>query len=505
MIRGIIMVVAAIDAGTTGVRCMIVDAKGRSPGIARTSWDYITPPDLEIAKEFNPSDFWKLVCTVIKSAIKNSGIKKSDLNAVATTSQRHGLVLLDSNGNELHGCPNIDARGAMTQYLIDESLGEAYHEITGCWPPMMFAPSRLGWFEEEKPEIYEKITHLLPICDWISFRLSEIYATDTSSASATGLLDVRTNEWSEDVLSALNIDPAILPEIRKVGEVIGEVTSTAEKECGLPKGLPVVQGGADTHCALLASQSQVGEITVIAGSTTPVMMVIDSPICVSDQKIWTGAHIIEGQWALESNATLTGAVLEWVIRLLCERSQNPVKCVRKTFDKLDEIVKGIPPGSDETFVSLGPSVMDCQQITDVKLASMIFPQPALPQVIPLNSSRMIHAVLENIAFAMRGNVEQLEKYGQSTGVKTVGGMCQSKTWPQLLANVLNRPIKTPIQVEGSLLGAAICACVGAGYYSSLDDASNAMVRWKQVFRPDDRAAQYDRYYSRWNEITGQGD
>lgn len=499
------MVVAAIDAGTTGVRCMIVDAKGETPGISRTSWDYITPPDLEIGKEFKPPEFWNLVCSVVKGAIKNSGIKASDIKAVATTSQRHGLVLLDSEGTELHGCPNIDARGAMTQYLIDESLGDTYHEITGCWPPMMFAPSRLGWFEEEKPEMYKKIAHLLPICDWISFRLSGMYVTDTSSASATGFLDVRTNKWSDEVASALDIDLSILPDIHQVGEVIGEVTPEAEKECGLPKGLPVVQAGADTHCALLASDTQVGEITVIAGSTAPVMMILDNHLCVPDQKIWTGTHIVGGQWVLESNATMTGAVLDWVIKFLCERSEDPIKCKRTTFENLDQLLEGIPPGSDETFVTLGPSVMDCQQMIDVKQALMTFPQPALPQVVPLDSVRMIHAVLENVAYAIRGNVEQLEQYSKSIGVKAIGGMTQSKTWLQLLTNVLNRPIATPVQSEGSLMGAAICAATGASYYSSLDEATKGMIRWKPTFRPDNRSEQYDRYYSRWNKITHQGD
>ena len=499
------MVVAAIDAGTTGVRCMIVDAKGKTPGISRTSWDYTTPPDLEIAKDFNPSEFWKLVCSVVRGAIKNSGIKASELKAVATTSQRHGIVLLDSNGNELHGCPNIDARGAMTQYLIDESLGETYHEITGCWPPLMFAPSRLGWFEEEKPELHGKIAHLLPLCDWITFRLSGKYVTDTSSASATGFLDVRTGEWSEEVASALDIDLSILPEIRKVGEVVGEVTSKAEKECGLPKGIPVIMGGADTHCALLASESRVGEITVIAGSTAPVMMILDNHLCVPDQKIWTGTHMKEGQWVLESNATLTGAVLEWAVKLLCEQAEDPVKCRKKTFENFDELVSGIPPGSGETFVTLGPSIMDCQQITNVKQAQMIFPQPAMPQIVPLNASRLIHAVLENVAFAVRGNIEQLEGYGQSSVVKTIGGMSQSETWPQLLANVLKKPITTPVQSEGSLLGAAICAATGAGYYSSIDEAAKAMVRWRPAYQPDERADLYDRYYSKWNELRCKGD
>ncbi len=499
------MVVVAIDAGTTGVRCMIVDRKGKTLSISRKSWGYTTPSDLEIAKEFSPPEFWKLTCSVVKGALKESGKKASDLKAVATTSQRHGFVLLDSDENELYGGPNIDARGAMTQYLIDESIGETYHEITGCWPPMMFAPSRLSWFEEENPEIYEKIAHLLPICDWITFKLAGVFVTDPSSASATGFLDVRTNKWSKEVTSILDTDVSILPEIRKVGEVVGEVTSDAAKDCGLPKGLSVVQGGADTQCALLATDSKVGEITVIAGSTAPVIMILDTHLCTPDQKIWTGSHMIEGQWVLESNATLTGAVLEWAVRLLCERANDPENCRKTTFESIDEIVNGIPPGSDETYVTLGPSIMNCQQITDIRQARMVFPQPALPQVIPLDSSRMIHAILENVAYAIRGNIEQLEEYNKSSGVKTIGGMCQSETWPQLLANVLNRPITTPVQSEGSLMGAAICAATGAGYHLSIDDAVNAMVQWKPTFQPDNRAKLYDRYYSKWNKIRSEGD
>ncbi len=102
-------------------------------------------------------------------------------------------------------------------------------------------------------------------------------------------------------------------------------------------------------------------------------------------------------------------------------------------------------------------------------------------------------------------MEQLDGYSESTGVKTIGGMSQSETWPQLLANVLNRPVSTPRQSEGSLLGAAICAATGAGYYSSIDAAIKAMVSWKPSYHPDGRAEQYSRYYTRWNKFTSEGD
>ena len=484
---------------------MIFDKVGNVLGVSRQSWVYQTPEDLEIAKEFDPGDFWDQICRVVKDAIKRSKVKPGDLEAVSATSQRHGIILLDAEGRDLHGGPNIDARGAMTQYLIDESLGERYHEITGCWPPLMFSPARLSWFEEEEPEIFESVTHILPLCDWITFKLSGEYVTDLSSAGATGFLSVKDGEWSEEVASAVNVDLSILPEIRECGSIVGSVTREAAKSSGLPDGLPVILGGADTHCALLASDSKIGEIAVIAGSTAPVMMIIDDWICSPDQTIWTGSHMEKGQWVLESNATMTGANLEWVVNLLCEQSENPTKCAQRTFDELDDILRGVKPGSNDTYVAIGPSVMNARLITDVKQARIEFPQPTLPQLPHLDASNLIHAVIENVAYAIRGNVEQLDTFRQSTIVKTIGGMSRSDTWPQLLANVLNRPVKVPEQSEGSLLGAAMCAATGVGHYSSLQQASKTMVKWKPVYEPDDRTNIYQGYYTRWADIWHRGE
>jgi len=203
---------------------MLVKPDGVPIGFSRRNWDYITPPDFEIAKEFDANHFWQLVCTVVKEAIKSSKVNLDDLEAVATTSQRHGAVFLDDKGKEVYAGPNIDARGAMTQYIIEESLGEKYHEITGCWPPLMFTPSRLSWFEEEEPEIFESIAHLLPINDWISYRLGNIFVTDPSAGSATGFMDIRKCEWSDEVIEAVGITQDILPEIHEPGKIVGEIT-----------------------------------------------------------------------------------------------------------------------------------------------------------------------------------------------------------------------------------------------------------------------------------------
>jgi len=498
------MPVVAIDAGTTGVRCMIVGKQGEVLGLGRRPWFYETPEFLEIAKEFDPTHFWNLICTVTKEAIKTSGITPSKIEGVATTSQRHGVVFLNADGQEIYSGPNIDARGAMSQYVIDEALGKRYLEITGCWPPMMFTPARMAWFEEEEPETHESIAKVLPISDWITFRLSGEYVTEPASASATGLYDIKSQTWSDEILSKLDIDKEILPEVVRAGQIVGNTTVNAAKDCGLPEGLPVVQGGTDTHCALLAAQANPGEITVIAGSTTPVMLVLDKHVCSSDQILWSSCHMIPGMWTLESNAMLTGAYIEWVIGLLCERAEKPDKCRDRVFANLPDLLKDIPPGSNETFAALGPRIMDADRMADIPLARFHFSQPALPQVKPLDSKSMIHSVFENIAFAVRGNVEQLQEIEAPPFVKVIGGISRSQVWRQILSNVIGMPVRNPKQFEGSLIGAAICAAVGVNWYSDLSEASNEMVSWHADLEPDERSPEYEFYYSRWKEIWSLG-
>jgi len=369
---------------------------------------------------------------------------------------------------------------------------------------MMFTPARMAWFEEEEPEIHGTIAKVLPINDWITFRLSGEYVTESASASATGLFDIRARAWSDEILSKLDIDRVILPELRNAGDVVGSITAKAAKDCGLPKDLPVIQGGSDTHCALLASQAGPGEITVIAGSTTPVMLTLDRYLCSSDQILWSSCHVIPSMWTMESNAMLTGAYIEWVIGLLCELAENPDKCREKVFDRLPELLRGIPPGSNEAFAALGPRIMNADRMADIPLARLHFTQPALPQVKPLDSASLIHSVFENIAFAIRGNIEQLQEIEEPSTIKVIGGISRSQVWRQILCNIIGKPVRSPKQFEGSLLGAAICAAVGVGWYPDLKSASQVMVSWHPTLEPDERASEYDFYYSRWKEIWSLG-
>ena len=93
----------AVDAGTSGVRCLIVDLKGRIRGVSRKTWKYLCPDDLgPLGREFDAEEFWQTAGAVIKSALAETRTPPGSIRAVSATSQREGAVFVDSEGIELY-------------------------------------------------------------------------------------------------------------------------------------------------------------------------------------------------------------------------------------------------------------------------------------------------------------------------------------------------------------------------------------------------------------------
>ncbi|HKZ50700.1 MAG TPA: FGGY family carbohydrate kinase, partial [Dehalococcoidia bacterium] len=101
----------ALDAGTSGARCVIVDETGSLLATAVRPWSYVAPADdTPYGREFSPSLFWEALCEVSREALARSGLSASAVAAVSTTGQRLGIVLLDGEGREMFASPNLDAR-----------------------------------------------------------------------------------------------------------------------------------------------------------------------------------------------------------------------------------------------------------------------------------------------------------------------------------------------------------------------------------------------------------
>jgi autoinducer 2 (AI-2) kinase len=113
---------------------------------------------------------------------------------------------------------------------------------------------------------------------------------------------------------------------------------------------------------------------------------------------------------------------------------------------------------------------------------------------------MARAVLENVAFALRGNLSQLQELSgrEVKALSLCGGLSRSPLFNQIVADVCQVPVEVPATWEASGLGAAMCAAVGAGSYDDLEQAAEGMAQGRETWEPDPgMRTKYRTLYKRW--------
>ena len=464
-----------LDAGTGGGRAALFDGRGQLIRRAYRAWTYRTPPGMEpYGKEFEASEFWSLLCQACREAL--SGIDRSRLRAVSSTAMRLGYVFLDKKGRELYAGPNRDARGLEVGIELEEKISEEFTTArTGHWPAWVFAPGRLLWFRLNAAELYERIAHVLMINDWILYRLSGELAVELSAAGDSCLLDIRSRQWSQELLQALDLNPAQFPPLSASGTPLGRVSEAGAGETGIPAGTPVVAGGADSQCGLLAAGViEPHQVGVVAGTTAPVMAVSEEPRLGPAAKVWTNCHLLPRRWVIESNSGDAGKILRWYVE----------GHAGGDYTNLLKQAEATPPGSNLVLASLGPMVFNLKDINPGKRAGFIFPFPV--ELEQVNPGAVTRSILENVAYALRGNLEQLLPVlgWEPDKVFLTGGMARSRLFAQIVAAVLARPIVLVDCPEASALGAAMAAAVGTGACPDLAAASRAMAPARSIIEPD---------------------
>ncbi len=489
----------SIDAGTGGGRAVVFDIKGEIKARAYRAWTYFTPEGLEMVygQEFDPEEYWNLLCECIREV--TSQVDKKAIRAVSSTSMREGCIFLDKEGNYLYAGPNRDVRGILYSSEVEELIGEERaYSITGRWPPWIFVPSRLRWFKEEKPDIYERIDRILMINDWILYMLSGQAVGEPTNASETMLYDIKEKRWSGELLKLIELDPRTLPRVARAGEVIGEVTAKAGDMTGIPRGTPVVVGGADSQAALVAcGQTRPGQLGLIAGTTIPIMMSYDQPFLDPGQQLWTHCHMFDDLWIIESQGGDAGKILRGYVEGHFGAAGAPVE---GRYDKLIQLAEKIPPGSGGARAFLGCMIWNLRQVNPNKPGAILFPYPVEDESAgPGNVGR---AILEAIAYSGKGNMDQIKKVTgkDPESVALSGGLTRIPLFNKIAASVLNRACKVSACLEATALGTAMAASVGAGIHPDLKAASLAMARFGPEVEPDqDWAEEYESSYDVWRE------
>jgi autoinducer 2 (AI-2) kinase len=483
--------VVAWDAGSGSWRCLVTDTRGGQVGVASRNACFVRDKDVPASLEFDPGQMWEAFAQLTRKALKFVG--DGDVLAISATSFRDGMVFLDEGGQVLYAGSNRDGRAVAQGFELAQKHGETIFALTGRWPLGIDGAEHLLWMHKFKPELYRRIAKVLMVSDWLVYQLCGTYSSEPSSASSSLLFDIVKKRWSPEMARLLELSPDVFPPLYSPGDVVGELSREAAVSLGLPDGLPVVVGLGDSQAACLASGAvKDGATAAIAGSTMPVQMVIGQPLLDDRHRTWTGCHALNHLWTLESDAGLAGLAYQWLWEAFGDRGGE-----EHGYAALNAEAEREPPGAAMAF--LGPWVGDHGRLAFPAQVGFLAPFPMMLEP-PLTRPRMARAVLENIAFALLGNVSQLEEVSgrEVESLALCGGLTKGSIFNRIVADVCQVPVRVPEIKETSGLGAAMCAAVGAGIYADLVLAVEGMASPHQTLAPDPgMRSKYRALYKRW--------
>ena len=275
----------ALDVGTSSVKCLIVDAEGCCTAAVSKRWASFKPAGApDTAREFNPKRLLSLVRRAVGEALSKSGLVAEDVVSVGITSQRQGVVALDETGKEVYAGPNMDLRAVFEGAAMDEIHGDVIYDTTGHLPSFFFTPAKLKWLRSHSPRRYNRIQSVLPLADWVAYRLTGNLACEPSLAGEAGLLDIRQGDWCKSLHRELGTELPFYPLLRPAGTLLGGIAPDVADGLGLTPDTPVAVGGADTQCGLLGmGVTSEGDAGLVAGWSAPLQQVSSRPVFSPDR------------------------------------------------------------------------------------------------------------------------------------------------------------------------------------------------------------------------------
>lgn len=489
----------AIDAGTGSCRAVLFDEYGRQLAISQREYVHPAIEGIPGSQAFDTATNWGLIADCVREVVGRA--EGAPIAAVSATSMREGIVLYDARGKEIWACPNVDSRaGHEVEELVESGEARQIYERAGDWVAIT-SPARLRWIARHEPDVFAAVAHLGMLGDWILTRLSGEFITDPSLGSSSGMFDLATADWSEQVIELTGLPRSVFPPVVASGTVIGSVTAEAGVATGLPAGTPVVAGGADTQLALLGlGDTEPGRFTVVGGSFWQETMLVDEPLMDPQARLRTLCHAIPDRWMIEGIGFYCGMVMRWFRDAFCAAETRVARLHGEdAYTALEHAAAELPPGADGV-TGIFSNLMQADRWVHASPAFVGFDLSAPPERA---RPQCFRAIEESAAYVARGHLEIVEEVtGREVDeVVMTAGASQGLLWPQVLADVLGRPVRVPVVKESAAVGAAICAGVGVGIYADPGEVARTGLEFESTFHPQPEAVDaYEALYENWGEL-----
>ncbi len=474
-----------IDLGTSATKLLLVDESGKIENEVTKEYPLCFPhPGWS---EQAPQDWWNACVEGIPELLK--GFDKEQVAGIGAGGQMHGLVALDAQDNVIR--PAIlwnDGRTAEEVDFLNNEIGK--HTLSAYTANIAFAgftAPKILWMKKQEPENFAKIAKIMLPKDYINYMLTGVHSCDYSDASGMLLLDVQNKCWSKEMLDICGVGVEQMPKLYESYEIIGTLTEAAAAQLGLPMGVKVAAGAGDNAAAAVGTGTVGdGSCNISLGTSGTIFISSDKFGVDPNNALHAFAHA-DGGYHLMGCMLSAASCNKWLCDEILKTKDYAAEQVDITDDKL---------GNNHVFFL--PYLMgERSPINDTNARGTF-----VGMTMDTTRSDLVQAVLEGVAFAIRDSFEVAKSLGIDIPRSNLcGGGSKSPLWRKIFANVLGIPLDMVKTEQGPGYGGAILAMVGCGLYSSVKEATDALVEVASTTEPDPAlTARYEARYQQFRRI-----
>ena len=411
------MRVVALDVGSSSARAVVYDERGVEIEGALARRSYKPVIGAEGAAELDPNLLVTAAREVLDEARAGSG--GAGVDAVAISCFWHSLLLLDESRRPL--TPVLlwqDRRAAPEAEELAARLDQQrIHARTGSVLHPSYWPAKLAWLFATQPQLLARAKHVVSFGEYLFLGLTGELRMTLSSASGTGLLDLHSRAWDDELLDALQIDRDLLPPL------------SAD-----PGGadVPVLPPLGDGACSNLGAGCTTSDRAALMIGTSGAYRVVHETERPQPRR-GLFCYLLDERRAVEGGSVSDGGNLHaWLERTL----------------RLDDPRLEAPAATGLTFLPLlgGERSPGWSPAATGAVAGLTF---------DTGPGELYDAALAGIGYRFAEIAALLPEVREV--VATGYALLASPPWIQLCADVLGRPVTASAVAEGSARGAAVYA------------------------------------------------
>ncbi|MEG0382775.1 MAG: glycerol kinase GlpK [Christensenella sp.] len=478
--------IIALDQGTTGSRCIIFDKNCNIVSVKQREFTQYFPQDGWV--EHDPTEILSSQCGVLEDAVNAAGVLTEEIAGIGITNQRETTIVWErATGKPVYNAIVWQCRrtAAICEQLKRDGMEDYIKQTTGLVIDAYFSATKLKWILDNVAGARRRAQNgelLFGTVDtWLLWNLTngKVHATDYTNASRTMMFNIKTLEWDDTILKALDIPKAMLPEVKSSSEIYGNAEVYG-------KQIPVAGMAGDQQSALFGQACfAAGQAKSTYGTGCFLLMNTGERLCYSKNGLLTTiAATPKGSinYAIEGSVFMGGAVIQWL--------RDEMRLIKNSADS-EYFAQKVPDNGGvylvPAFTGLGAPYWDMYArgtITGLTRAA--------------TADHIIRAALESIAYQTRDVLMAMRSDTKIElgRLKVDGGASANDFLMQFQADIIDTPVMRPQVRETTALGAAYLAGLATGVWSSTDEIAAKWTLDKQ-FTPAMPEEKREKLVENW--------